>query len=103
MEYRRKLAKQVTLQDLKTHSEAGKPLESLQMIKQGRLSISSVTPVQWRYILELAGEEPQEEFSKLADQEEPQAETEVEAEAEPKEDAPKEEEPLPQLEEFSDL
>ncbi|CAI7601235.1 unnamed protein product [Penicillium bialowiezense] len=114
VEYRRKLAKQVTLQDLKTHSEAGKPLESLQMIKQGRLSISSVTPVQWRYILELAGEEPQEEFSKLADQEEPQAEPETEPEPEPepepetepepepKEDAPKEES-LAQLEEFTDL
>jgi len=65
VEYRRKLGKQVTLHDLKTHSEAGKPLESLQMIKQGRLSVSSVTPAQWRYILELAGEKPQEEFTKL--------------------------------------
>jgi predicted RNA-binding protein with PUA-like domain len=65
VEYRRKLPKQVTLQDLKTHSQPGEPLESLQMIKQGRLSVSSVTPAQWRYILELAGEEPKEEFTNL--------------------------------------
>ncbi|CAG8368918.1 unnamed protein product [Penicillium salamii] len=65
VEYRRKLEKQVTLEELKTHSKAGKSLESLQMIKQGRLSVSSVTPAQWQYILGLAGEEPQEEFTKL--------------------------------------
>lgn len=64
VEYRRKLDKLVTLQDLKTHGETGKPLENLQMIKQARLSVSSVTPAQWKYILELAGEEPQEEFTK---------------------------------------
>ncbi|KAJ5163404.1 High mobility group HMG-I/HMG-Y [Penicillium coprophilum] len=64
VEYRRKLEKQVTLQDLKSHGQTGKPLENLQMIKQSRLSVSSVTPAQWKYILELAGEEPQEEFTK---------------------------------------
>jgi predicted RNA-binding protein with PUA-like domain len=64
VEYRRKLGKQVTLQDLKSHGQPGKPLENLQMIKQSRLSVSSVTPAQWKYILELAGEEPQEEFIK---------------------------------------
>jgi predicted RNA-binding protein with PUA-like domain len=64
VEYRRRLEKQVTLQDLKSHGQAGKPLENLQMIKQSRLSVSSVTPAQWKYILELAGEEPQEEFTK---------------------------------------
>ncbi|KAJ5384742.1 High mobility group HMG-I/HMG-Y [Penicillium concentricum] len=64
VEYRRRLGKQVTLQDLKSHGQTGKPLENLQMIKQARLSVSSVTPAQWKYILELAGEEPQEEFTK---------------------------------------
>ncbi|KAI2713460.1 hypothetical protein CBS147332_5200 [Penicillium roqueforti] len=64
VEYRRKLGKQVTLQDLKSHGQTGMPLENLQMIKQSRLSVSSVTPAQWKYILELAGEEPQEEFIK---------------------------------------
>ncbi|KXG47056.1 High mobility group, HMG-I/HMG-Y [Penicillium griseofulvum] len=72
VQYRRRLEKQVTLQDLKSHGQAGKPLENLQMIKQSRLSVSSVTPAQWKYILELAGEEPQEEFTKK----EPSAEEE---------------------------
>ncbi|KAJ5778131.1 hypothetical protein N7520_001377 [Penicillium odoratum] len=58
VEFRCKLKKQVTLQDLKTHAQSGKPLENLQTIKQSRLSVSSVTPAQWRYILELAGEDP---------------------------------------------
>ncbi|KAJ5632465.1 hypothetical protein N7490_008804 [Penicillium lividum] len=58
VEFRCKLKNQVTLQDLKTHAQSGKPLENLQTIKQSRLSVSSVTPAQWRYILELAGEDP---------------------------------------------
>ncbi|KAJ5225287.1 Thymocyte nuclear protein 1 [Penicillium chermesinum] len=58
VEFRRKFNKPVTLTELKDHAEAGKPLENLQTLKQSRLSVSSVTPAQWRYILEVAGEEP---------------------------------------------
>ncbi|KAJ5294177.1 hypothetical protein PENANT_c028G06149 [Penicillium antarcticum] len=65
VEYRRKLGKQVTLADLKAHAQPSKPLENMQVLKQSRLSVSSVTPAQWQYILELAGEEPQEEFTKV--------------------------------------
>jgi predicted RNA-binding protein with PUA-like domain len=65
VEYRRKLGKQVTLAELKSNAQPGRPLENMQMLKQSRLSISSVTPAQWQYILELAGEEPQEEFTKV--------------------------------------
>lgn len=57
VEFRRKLNKQVTLADLKANAQPGKPLENLQTLKQSRLSVSSVTPAQWQYILELAGEE----------------------------------------------
>lgn len=57
VEFRRKLKKQVTLTDLKAHAQPGKPLENLQTLKQSRLSVSSVTPAQWKYILELAGED----------------------------------------------
>lgn len=60
VEFRRKFDKPVTLNDLKANSEAGKPLENLQTLKQSRLSVSSVTSAQWRYILELAGEDPDE-------------------------------------------
>lgn len=57
VEFRRKFNKQVTLNDLKANAETGKPLENLQTLKQSRLSVSSVTPAQWRYIHELAGED----------------------------------------------
>lgn len=57
VEFRRKFKKQVTLTDLKLHGQPGKPLENLQTLKQSRLSVSSVTPAQWRFILELAGED----------------------------------------------
>jgi predicted RNA-binding protein with PUA-like domain len=59
VEFRRKFDKQVTLHDLKAHAQPGKGLENLQTLKQSRLSVSSVTPAQWKYILELAGEDPQ--------------------------------------------
>ncbi|KAF3386860.1 Thymocyte nuclear protein 1 [Penicillium rolfsii] len=59
VEFRRKFDKQVTLSDLKEHAVPGKGLENLQTLKQSRLSVSSVTPAQWKYILELAGEDPQ--------------------------------------------
>jgi hypothetical protein len=62
VEFRRKFEKQVTLHQLKEKAQAGKPLENLQMVKQSRLSVSSVTPAQWRYILELAGEDPNAEM-----------------------------------------
>ena len=58
MEFRHKFKKQVTLEDLKKSAQPGNPLEDLQTLKQTRLSVSSVTPAQWRFILELAGEDP---------------------------------------------
>lgn len=61
VEFRRKFDKQVTLHDLKANAGTGKPLENLQTLKQSRLSVSSVTPAQWRYIHELAGEVPEED------------------------------------------
>ncbi|KAJ5622331.1 High mobility group HMG-I/HMG-Y [Penicillium herquei] len=57
VEFRHKLKKQVTLDELKSHAEAGKPLENLQTLKQSRLSVSSVTSAQWHFILQLAGED----------------------------------------------
>ena len=58
VEFRHKLKKQVNLDELKSNAEPGKALENLQTLKQSRLSVSSVTPAQWRFILELAGEDP---------------------------------------------
>ncbi|KAJ5096000.1 High mobility group HMG-I/HMG-Y [Penicillium alfredii] len=68
VEHRRKLKNQVTLNDLKSHAHPGQPLENLQTLKQTRLSVSSVTPAQWRFILGLAGEDPQEVSQSLAGQ-----------------------------------
>ncbi|EAW25267.1 EVE domain-containing protein [Aspergillus fischeri NRRL 181] len=56
VEFRRKFKKMVTLNDLKAHAKPGGPLEDLQALKQTRLSVSSVTPAQWKFILGLAGE-----------------------------------------------
>lgn len=56
VEFRRKFKKMVTLNDLKAHATPGGPLEDLQVLKQTRLSVSSVTPAQWKFILGLAGE-----------------------------------------------
>ncbi|KAF7715784.1 AT-hook transcription factor [Penicillium ucsense] len=57
VEFRKKFDNPVTLTDLKLHGQPGKALENLQTLKQSRLSVSSVTPAQWRYILRMAGEE----------------------------------------------
>ncbi|RHZ53224.1 hypothetical protein CDV55_102146 [Aspergillus turcosus] len=56
VEFRRKFKNMVTLHDLKAHAKPGGPLEDLQVLKQTRLSVSSVTPAQWKFILGLAGE-----------------------------------------------
>lgn len=57
VEFRRKFDHPITLPELKSHSNAKAPLESLQMIKQGRLSVSAVTPAEWHFILGLLKED----------------------------------------------
>ncbi|RDW81364.1 uncharacterized protein DSM5745_04921 [Aspergillus mulundensis] len=56
VEFRRKFDELITLQQLKSHSSAKAPLENLQMLKQGRLSVSAVTPSQWDFIMSLVKE-----------------------------------------------
>jgi predicted RNA-binding protein with PUA-like domain len=56
VEFVKKFAELVTLKDLKKFAAEGGALEQLQMLKQGRLSVSSVQPKEWRFILELADE-----------------------------------------------
>ena len=56
VEFVRKFDNLVTLRELRSFSERGGALEGMQMLKQGRLSVSSVTPVEWQFILQLAGE-----------------------------------------------
>lgn len=61
MEFRRKFNNLISLNDLKSHATAGGPLENLQTLKQSRLSVSSVTPQQWKFIMGLADEQEQEQ------------------------------------------
>ncbi|KAL4899754.1 PUA-like domain-containing protein [Aspergillus multicolor] len=56
VEFRRKFDELITLRDLKSHASAKAPLENLQMFKQGRLSVSAVTPSQWDFITSLVKE-----------------------------------------------
>ncbi|KAJ5090604.1 High mobility group HMG-I/HMG-Y [Penicillium argentinense] len=81
VEFRRKFNKQVTLHDLKANAEPGKPLKNLQTIKQSRLSVSSVTPAQWRFILELAGEDPDADLNAPGTEKDTDAEKESDEES----------------------
>ncbi|KAL6238904.1 PUA-like domain-containing protein [Aspergillus navahoensis] len=56
VEFRRKFDKLITLNELKSHAYAKAPLENLQMLKQGRLSVSAVTPREWDFIMSLVKE-----------------------------------------------
>jgi hypothetical protein len=57
VEFRRKFDKLITLNELKSHAGANAPLENLQMLKQGRLSVSAVSPQEWDFIMSLASNE----------------------------------------------
>ncbi|KAI1973879.1 hypothetical protein LOZ53_003225 [Ophidiomyces ophidiicola] len=61
VQFRSKLKKLITLAELKSLGKPGSALEDLQMLKQSRLSVSSVTPEQWEFIMGLAEEEDAEE------------------------------------------
>jgi predicted RNA-binding protein with PUA-like domain len=41
----------ITLKELKAHMGPGKPLEHLQTLKQSRLSVTSVSPKEWNFII----------------------------------------------------
>ncbi|KIW12427.1 hypothetical protein PV08_09704 [Exophiala spinifera] len=58
VEFVKKFDKFISLKDLKTFSQQGGVLANMQMLKQSRLSVSSVAPAEWRFILGLAGEKP---------------------------------------------
>ncbi|KAJ4504766.1 hypothetical protein HRR83_003102 [Exophiala dermatitidis] len=56
VEFVRKFDKLVTLKELKSFSEPSGALKDMQMLRQSRLSVSSVKPAEWEFILQLAGE-----------------------------------------------
>lgn len=60
VEFRKKFEDLIKLTELKSFGKPGGALDSLQMLKQGRLSVSAVSGNQWRFIMELAVEEEEE-------------------------------------------
>lgn len=56
VEFVKKFANLIGLKELRSFSLSGGMLEHMQTLKQSRLSVSSVTPDEWRFILGLAGE-----------------------------------------------
>ncbi len=57
VEFVKKFDELVTLRELRSFAADGGALAGMQMLRQGRLSVSSVQPAEWRFILDLA-EEP---------------------------------------------
>jgi predicted RNA-binding protein with PUA-like domain len=56
VEFVKKFDGLITLKELRSFAEKGGKLEGMQMLRQGRLSVSAVKPEEWRFILDLAGE-----------------------------------------------
>jgi hypothetical protein len=56
VEFRRKFDDVLTLETLKSYAKPGAALENMQTLRQSRVSVSSVTPKEWRFIMSLLGE-----------------------------------------------
>lgn len=56
----KKFAVPITLKELREMGEAGKPLESMQMLKQSRLSVSKVSKEEYEYLCEVADKRAKE-------------------------------------------
>ena len=57
MEFRRKFSELIRLKELQKYAKTGGVLEHLQTLKMSRLSVSKVTPKQWKFIMTLVEEE----------------------------------------------
>ena len=51
VEFRRKLKEPITLKELRDFSSKGGALENMQMLKQSRLSVSSVAKEEWDFLM----------------------------------------------------
>ncbi|OCK85195.1 DUF55-domain-containing protein [Lepidopterella palustris CBS 459.81] len=54
---KQKFRELITLKTLQSHAAAGGPLESMELVKQGRLSVQKVKKSEWDFIMGLAGQE----------------------------------------------
>lgn len=65
----RKFDDMIKLSELKSFAQQGGILKDLQTLRQSRLSVSRVTPKQWKFIMSLVdGEEEQDVETKSKDQ-----------------------------------
>ncbi|KAI0195165.1 PUA-like domain-containing protein [Xylaria flabelliformis] len=53
VKFRSKFAQPVGLKELREMGKPGQPLENMQMLKQSRLSVSRVSPFEWKYLMDL--------------------------------------------------
>lgn len=54
VKFRSKFAVPILLKELREMGAPGKPLENMQLLKQSRLSVSKVSPAEWKYLMEVA-------------------------------------------------
>ncbi|RYO76821.1 hypothetical protein DL766_010078 [Monosporascus sp. MC13-8B] len=54
--FRSKFTKPIGLKELREMGKPGQPLESMQLLKQSRLSVSRVRPAEWDYLMSVANE-----------------------------------------------
>ncbi|CAK7210179.1 hypothetical protein SBRCBS47491_000689 [Sporothrix bragantina] len=54
VQFRSKFAHPITLRDLRAMGGPGQPLESMQMLKQTRLSVSRVSAAEWKHLMGVA-------------------------------------------------
>lgn len=57
VQFERKFKDMITLKELQKYAKPGGALEGLQTLRQTRLSVSKVTPEQWKFILNLVDED----------------------------------------------
>ncbi|KAL7912570.1 DUF55 domain-containing protein [Trichoderma velutinum] len=60
VEFRKKFAVPINLKELRELGKPGGPLENMQMLKQGRLSVSRVSAEEWKALCEIADKKAEE-------------------------------------------
>ncbi|KAL7929643.1 DUF55 domain-containing protein [Trichoderma chlorosporum] len=60
VEFRKKFAVPIGLKELRELGKPGGPLENMQMLKQGRLSVSRVSAEEWKALCDIADEKAEE-------------------------------------------
>ncbi|KAI1742465.1 PUA-like domain-containing protein [Xylaria scruposa] len=53
VKFRSKFAQPIGLKELREMGKPGQPLENMQMLKQSRLSVCRVSPLEWKYLMDL--------------------------------------------------